>query len=139
MHDYKFTYNSSDLYPNRLSRAYYSNLQYNQWIYLNLYKKRCNVQRLTHDVKVLNSRIAIPHVDNRIYFDRGLYKEDSTYQTYVMYFENGKIPEWYDKLEYKMNFYSLQFEEELDENTELEMFKFHNMNNTLIALESTIS
>lgn len=139
MHDYKFTYNSSDLYPNRLSRAYYSSLQYNQWNYLNLYKKRCNVQRMAHDTKVFNQKITNPSADRRIYFDRGLYKGDSTYKTYVMYFENGKIPEWYGTIEYSMNYYSFEIDETLEKDTELELFKFHNMNNTLILLSSTIS
>ena len=136
LQDYNLKIDSKDPYSKTLMNAYYTTMQYNQSLYLDIYKKRCTVKRETLDIEKFNNRISInvpTHPTRIINTDQDLH-----HKSYVIYFEDGVIPEWYGKIEYDGISHILRFDK-LVEGTSLERFTFLNRNNTLEMLKSKIT
>ena len=132
--DYSISLNNQETYHENLTRALFYTMHYNEWLYLDLYKRFSEVQRMTVDPKIINNKLS---QNSAKWFLRSEFK-DSSHRSYMIFFENGLLPEWYSSIKYDMNTYELTFNAPLDENSDIELFKFHNMNNTLVQLNSKI-
>lgn len=133
--DYSISFNTQDTYHENLTKALFYTMHYNEWLYLDLYKDFSEVQRMKVDPKIINSKLS--H-NTAKWFLRSEFK-DSTHRSYMIFFENGLIPEWYSSINYEMNTYGLTFDAPLNEDSDIELFKFHNINNTLVPLSSKIT
>ena len=119
-------------------KAYYASMQYNQSLYLDLYNKRCTIKRETLDVDRFNQILKDYIPNHRVYITDS--DQDPCHRNYVIYFENGVIPDWYGSIEYLANNdYSLEFDEYLKPSSSLEKFTFMNRNNTLEKLNAKIT
>jgi hypothetical protein len=139
MMDFNFRYNKNLHYGENLQRAFLYLVNYNQLEFLDLYKKHSKMQRIKLDLNRLNDRIKSTGIMGPVCMDRSLYK-DPAHRTFCIFFENGIIPEWYKDMNYEMNQMYVRFPKLFDpDNDEVEIFKFHDLNNTLIPLENTVN
>ena len=133
-------------YGQNLARAVLYEIQYNEWLYLDLYKRFANVKRMDFPINVLNqkfdrygqyttpahtSKIAIFNLPTYDYF------ECSKWRTYCIFFLDGKVPAWQGDITYRDGKMWLKLTDYVKGNR-LEVMKFKHMNNYLQPLKSMI-
>ena len=137
MTDFNFRYNKNLHYGENLQRAFLYLVNYNQLEFLDFYKKHSKMQRLKLDVSKLNDRIRSTGIMGPVCMDRSLYK-DPAHRSFSIFFQNGIIPKWYENITYEMNQMYLRFPKLFNANDDVEVFKFHDLNDIVIPLTSKI-
>lgn len=138
MRDFDLRYSRDLHYATNLSHAFYYTIQQNQLNYLKVYKDRATCQRLQFSAKRMNDLYDHNGKMGDICIERGLYK-DPAHRSFSIFFEDGKIPKWYETIRYSANQLYVKMPNKLDANSDLECFRFHNMQNELHELENTIT
>lgn len=135
--DYDIDLDPDNPYSKNLMQAYYASMQYNQSLYLDLYNQRCTVKRDTIDIEKFNQMLKDYIPNHPAYITDS--SQDLAHRNYVIYFENGIIPDWYGSIKYSSTDYSLELKDFLKPSSSLEKFTFMNRNNTLVKLNSKIT
>lgn len=138
MQDFNIKYSRDEHYGTNLSKAFYYTIAYNQLIFLDIYKKRSKMQRIKLNVDKLNERIDQVGILGPVCMDRSMYK-DPAHRSFAIFFENGLLPEWYKSIYYELNQMYVRFPGHVDPNAEVEVFKFHDLNNSLYQIKSKIA
>ena len=102
-----------------------------------MYKKRATIQRIKLNVDNINKRIESSGIMGPVLMDRSMYK-DPAHRSFAIFFEDGKLPDWYSSIWYDMNQMYIRFPSKLNRNSEVEVFKFHNLNNALYSMSSKL-
>lgn len=135
--DFDIKYSRDEHYGVNLSKAFLYMIGYNQLQFLDLYKKRAEMQRIKLDPEKINKRIEESGFNGDVVMERSEYR-DPAHRTFAMFFEDGMLPDWQGTIKYDLNQMYIRFPRLLDTDKELEVIKFHNMNNAFYKLQSHI-
>lgn len=135
--DFELLYSKDKHYGQNLSMMIWYMISYNEWKFLDIYKKKSTIQRLELDTTRLNNKIKNAGIQGPVRMDRSKF-DDSYYRTYCMFFEDGIIPEWQGSITYKQNELTLRFKSQLSSSSKIEVLKFHKMKNFLEKLNNTV-